>query len=130
MNKLYTIDTHALFWYLINSPKLSLEARRIFEQAFSGEVTLLLSPIVLLELYGLAQKVNAPFDFMAELGLFECPPFQIEPVTVEDLRLLNRLQMIPELHDRLIAATAFRFNAPLVTCDALITACADITSAW
>jgi len=31
------------------------------------------------------------------------------------LRLLDRLSAIPELHDRLIAATALRINAPILT---------------
>ncbi|MBI1882503.1 MAG: hypothetical protein HYR94_30380 [Chloroflexi bacterium] len=75
---------------------------------------MILSPIVLLELYGLVQKVSAPFDFATELALFEQPPFRIEPITIEDLYLLDRLNVIPELHDRLIAVTAFRFSAPIL----------------
>jgi len=130
MSDLYVVDTHALFWYLINSPKLSKLGRQIFQKAFAGETTLVLSPIVLLELYGVARKVTSPFDFATELALFEQPPFRVEPITSADLRLLDRLSSIPELHDRLIAATAFRLNAPILTRDSLISACADVTCAW
>ncbi len=35
-----------------------------------------------------------------------------------------------ELHDRLIAATALRINAPILTRDPLISACADVTCVW
>ncbi len=129
-DNLYVVDTHALFWYLVRSPKLSEVGEQIFQKAFAGEVTLVLSPIVLLELYGLARKVNAPFDFAAELALFEQPPFSIEPITSADLRLLDRLSNIPELHDRLIAATALRLDAPVLTCDPALRACPEITSIW
>ncbi len=60
ISNLYLVDTHALFWYLVNSPRLSDLARQVFRRAFAGEALLVLSPIVLLELYGLAQKVKAP----------------------------------------------------------------------
>ena len=130
MNDLCVLDTHALFWHLVNSPKLSEVGRRTFHKASAGEITLILSPIVLLELYGLAQKVKASFDFAAELALFEQPPFRIEPITTADLYLLDRLSVIPELHDRLIAAVAFRLGAPILTRDPLITACTAVTCVW
>ena len=130
MSDRYVLDTHALFWYLVNSPQLSESAKRVIAVAFAGEATLILSPIVLLELYGLARKVKAPFDFAAELELFEQPPFLIEPIASADLRLLDRLSGIPELHDRLIAATAMRLNAPILTRDPQITACAEVTCIW
>jgi PIN domain nuclease of toxin-antitoxin system len=130
ISNLYVVDTHALFWYLVNSPKLSDLGRQVFRQAFGGETLLILSPIVLLELYGLARKVKARFDFATELALFEQPPFRIEPITSADLRLLDHLPDIPELHDRLIAATALRLNAPILTRDPLITACPEVTCTW
>lgn len=126
----YGIDTHALFWYLISSPKLSQSGRNVFARAFTGDAELVLTPIVLLELYGLIRKINAPIDFGTELAFFEQPPFHVEPITTTELYLLDRLEIIPELHDRLIAAVAFRLNVPLLTRDPLITACPDITCIW
>lgn len=87
MSEPYVVDTHALFWYLIDSPRLSELGRKVFQRAMAEEVTLILSPIVLLELFGLARNVKAPFDFATELALLERPPFRIEPITVADLRL-------------------------------------------
>ncbi len=130
MSDLYILDTHALFWYLTNSPKLSETGHQVFQRAFVGEITLILSPIVILELYGLIRKISAPFDFSTELALFEQPPFQVEPITTADFYLLDRLSAIPELHDRLIAATALRLNAPMLTRDSLIAACPEITCIW
>lgn len=130
LSQQYVVDTHALFWYLVDSPRLSESGRRIFQDALAGEVMLILSPIVLLELYGLLRKVKAPVDWEAELSLLEQPPFWIEPITTEDLRLLNRLETIFELHDRLIAATALRLNAPILTCDPQIHACPAVRCVW
>jgi len=130
MNKQYVVDTHALFWYLIGSNKLSETGNQIFEAAFAGDTTLILSPIVLLELYGLARKVNAPFDFSAELTLFEQTPFRIEPLTAADLYLLDQVNTIPELHDRLIAATALRLDIRILTRDPLILASPNVTCVW
>lgn len=130
VNCLYVVDTHALFWYLVGSPKLSDLGKQVFRRAFAGEATLILSPIVLLELYGVIRKAKAPIDFSAELTLFERSPFHIEPITVDDLRLLDHLDAIPELHDRLIAAVALRIGAPILTCDPLISACPGISCIW
>jgi PIN domain nuclease of toxin-antitoxin system len=54
----------------------------------------------------------------------------IEPITVEDLRLLDHLEPIPELHDRLIAAVALRLRAPILTFDPQIRACTEVTCVW
>lgn len=130
MSASYVLDTHALFWHLTNSAKLSEQAGRIFGDASQGQVTLILSPIVLLELYGVVKKYQAPLDFSAELRLLERPPYRITLITVADLHLLDRLETIPELYDRLIAATALRLKVPILTRDPLITACPLITCVW
>jgi PIN domain nuclease of toxin-antitoxin system len=130
MSASYLLDTHALFWHLTNSAKLSERAKRVFGDASRGQVTLILSPIVLLELYGVVKKYQAPLDFSAELHLLEKPPFRIAPITVADLHLLDQLETIPELHDRLIAATALRLNVPILTRDPLIMACSTVSCVW
>jgi len=119
-----------LFWYLADPGRLSVAARRVFDAAHSGDAVLVLSPIVLLELYGVVRKVRAPVDFRTELTSFERPPYRIEPITVEDLRLLDELDAIPELHDRLISATAVRLGAVVVTRDPEIHNCALVKSLW
>ena len=130
MHSLYVVDTHALFWHLTASPRLSSRARQVFDEAYNGDVTLVLSPIVLLELYGVVRKVGAPIDFSQELDYLARPPFQVEPITLQDLRLLDHLSSIPELHDRLISATALRLNAPILTRDPEIQACPSVTAVW
>ncbi len=128
---LYVVDTHALFWHLTNSTRLSTSARQVFDAAVSGAALLVLSPIVLLELYALLRKVKAPVDFAAELLRFQAIPYyRIEPIMLDDLLLLDRLQDIPEIHDRVIAATAVRLGATVLTLDPAIRSSAGVTSLW
>ncbi len=130
MLRSYVVDTHALFWHLTASPRLSERARQVFEDAYQGNAILIVSPIVLLELYGVVRKVGAPIDFSNEVDLFARPPFQAEPITLDDLRLLDQLPSIPELHDKLIGATALRLGAPVITRDPEIQSCPVLETIW
>lgn len=130
MSAAYLLDTHALFWHLTDPKRLSDQGRHIFQRALLGEAMLILSPIVLLELYGVVKKYQAAIDFSSELELFERPPFRIKPITTADLHLLDQLGTIPELHDRLIAATALRLDIPILTRDPLIAACPLVETVW
>lgn len=47
----YVADTHALFWYLIASPRLGAKALSIFKEAERGEALIYLPAIVFAELY-------------------------------------------------------------------------------
>ena len=38
----YLSDTHALFWYLINSPSLGVNARLAFDEADAGQALIYL----------------------------------------------------------------------------------------
>ena len=47
----YVVDTHALVWYLSGNKRLSPTARAIFEAAERGETLLIVSAIVVAEMY-------------------------------------------------------------------------------
>ncbi|MCO6451263.1 MAG: PIN domain-containing protein [Caldilineales bacterium] len=130
MSNVFVLDTHTLFWHLAEPKKLSAAAKQVFEEARQGQATLILSPIILLELFAVVRKLDAPIDFKAELARFERAPFRIEPITTADLRLLEQLDAIPELHDKLIGATTIRLQAKVVTRDLEIRNCASVESVW
>lgn len=48
---LYVVDTHALIWYLLNDKKLSTRAKALFEAAEQHQTMLIISAIVMAELY-------------------------------------------------------------------------------
>lgn len=47
----YVVDTHALIWYLLNDKKLSSRAKAIFQAAEQNQTILIVSAIVMAELY-------------------------------------------------------------------------------
>jgi hypothetical protein len=59
----YVVDTHALFWYLIASPKLGWGAKSAFDEGVRGEALIYVPAIVLAELFFLNEKVGRPLDF-------------------------------------------------------------------
>jgi PIN domain nuclease of toxin-antitoxin system len=62
----YVSDTHALFWYLTNSPALGVNARLAFDEADTGQALIYLSAIVIAELYYLNEKKGRPRDFASK----------------------------------------------------------------
>ena len=61
----YVADTHALFWYLTDSPRLGRQASSAFEEADRGSAQIYLSAIVLAELFYMNEKLGRPLDFVA-----------------------------------------------------------------
>jgi hypothetical protein len=43
----YVSDTHALFWYLINSPLLGVNAHLAFDEADAGQALIYIPAIVI-----------------------------------------------------------------------------------
>jgi len=64
-------DTHALFWYFINSPLLGAGANRAFDEADNGQARIYIPAIVLAELYFLNEKKNSPVDFRLKYSRLE-----------------------------------------------------------
>jgi predicted nucleic acid-binding protein len=62
---LYSIDTHALYWYETAAPMLSPTARGVFDEADRGKALLVLNPIVLAELYYVLRKAGLDANFAA-----------------------------------------------------------------
>ena len=63
--KRYVADTHALFWYLINSSELGSNARLAFDGADTGQAFIYVPAIVIAELFYLNEKKGKPLDFAA-----------------------------------------------------------------
>ena len=67
----YVADTHALFWYLINSRSLGAGANGAFDEADNGQALIYIPAIVLAELYFLNEKKQSPVDFSMQYQRFE-----------------------------------------------------------
>lgn len=121
--KLYVADTHALFWYLTASARLSAKAKAAFDEGAQGQALIYVPAIVLAELYYLNQKLNAPLDIPAALvQLRQSAQFVLVPFMPEDVLEFAADAAVPEMHDRIIVGVARKLNAACLTKDAQITA--------
>jgi PIN domain nuclease of toxin-antitoxin system len=107
LNAAYVLDTHVLLWYLLGDKKLSSQAREIFQLAQHGEATLIISAIVLAELYYIHQKRPITPDFVGLVrDLQSQPQYQFSDFAAEDVLDFPDNVAIPEMHDRIIAGLA------------------------
>ena len=125
------IDTHALWWYLNSSNRLSAAAAAAFRLAETGNAILIVPAIVVAEYYFVSVKVGQPVAPSALMdALVEVRGVELSELGREQLEFLDRLPEIPEMHDRLIAADSLIYDAPLVTRDAVLTASPQIDTVW
>ncbi len=129
------IDTHTLIWYLTQSLKISPTAIDRINQTNQNNLPILIASITLIELIYLSEKQRIPAfplqQFFIELDNPDSP-FSIIPLTLDIAQSLRQIPRneVPELPDRIIAATAHALNLPLITCDHKIRACTVIQTIW
>ena len=124
-------DTHAVIWYLYDLPKLS----RTADAALTASVqagTLFISTITLVELNYLSTKKNFPYtDALPRLlDLVKDPnqAIKVLPLTIEvaeAMSLVPRVE-VPDMPDRIVAATAVAHKFPLVSADSEIRSSASL----
>ena len=130
----YVLDAHPLIWYLEGNPRLSSTARSLIDEPSSD---LVLPAIALAEALHVVSKgrtaipnpADLPSDVTAE------PRIEVYPLTVHILRESLKANAIPEMHDRLITATAMFLQSQgnsvvLVTRDPAITASSLVSVVW
>lgn len=119
---LYTTDTHSLVWHFTRSPMLSEKAKKCFMEIDSGYSTAYVSVIVLAEAYYIARKKKISFDYQELLDrIITSPNYFLYPFDYEILAKLGELELLTELHDQVIVATALLTHSILITKDEAIT---------
>jgi PIN domain nuclease of toxin-antitoxin system len=127
----YVADTHALYWYLINSPKLGANANNAFDEADNGQALIYIPSIALAELYFLNKKQAIKIDFAAKYKQLEqSGQFILTPFEASDVLDFDKDSAVKEIHDRIIAGVSRRLNAPLLTKDQNITASNVVKTIW
>ena len=125
--KRYVSDTQCLLWYMTQDRRLPKMARMAFQQAKEGATQILVPSIVLVEAVFLAERQRVPRPLLNQLmALSDAPDAGVRVVPL-DLAVARAVRdfgpsAVPELADRIIAATARALNLPLLTTDPAIAA--------
>jgi PIN domain nuclease of toxin-antitoxin system len=127
-------DTHAVIWYLFADDRLSAAARTMIEEAAADGDQTAFSSITLAEIIYLSEKGRidpATFDRLLaavdseDAVLVEVP---FDRHVAQALRNVERTR-VPDLPDRIIAATALYLGLPLISRDSKIRL-ADVNTIW
>jgi len=134
MGRKHVLDTHPLIWYLEGSPRLSNAAKAVMDDRAS-EVVLPL--IALAEAVHIVDKGRTKIPSVSILldRVQGDPRVEIYPLTFEVLQQSLAVRVVPEMHDRLIVATALHLQSlgdqvALLTKDPDITASALVPIIW
>ncbi len=118
------LDTNALLWTLNDEPELGARARLQIENALQHS-RLMTSAVSFWEVAMLVAKKRISLSKPADQWRIDALRFGIEEVVLDGMVAINAVEL-PGLHgdpmDRLIAATAIKLQAPLVTSDAKLLA--------
>jgi PIN domain nuclease of toxin-antitoxin system len=128
-------DTHAILWYLVEPERLSQVALDALEGAIAAGSPVYISAISLIEICYLIEKRRIASDLLQRILAVLNEPDPSLIVVPIDLAISIAVQNIdrdtvPDMPDRIIAATALHLNLPLVTRDRKIQASQSIITIW
>lgn len=115
----------------MDQSKLGGRALAVFRAAERGEARLIVSAIVLAELYFLNAK-HGYFPDFAQLytQLVAKPYVRLVELDPQDVLDFSRDASVPEMHDRIIAGLARRLGYPLITRDGTVRAAGLVPVVW
>jgi PIN domain nuclease of toxin-antitoxin system len=128
-------DTHTLVWWLFEPHHLSTNADQALQAAETNGYPIFVATITVVELCYLTEKGKLPANYLQDsLTLMDDALSAITPVGFELTKAKALMQIprtvVPEMPDRIIAATALELGIPLVTRDHKIRALTNITTIW
>ena len=116
----YVSDTQALVKFMMGKKVINDKAHQAFLAADKGECTIIIPAVVLMEVLYLFEKNRIEFSLLHTEDLLKGQNYQFEPLSLEILKTASEIDDIPELHDRLITATARYLDIPIITNDPVI----------
>lgn len=127
-------DTHAIIWYFSASKKLSDLASTALEEALAGDFVYI-SAITLVEVIYLVEKgklLTSDLEAIVQAVSTPDPTVVVVPLDLQVAQAVAQIprETVPELGDRIIAATALHLGVPLVTCDSRIRALTIVETIW
>lgn len=128
------LDTHALIWLLHGDPRLSASARQAIDSATGQGDQLAIAAISLIEIAYLEARARIPAGTLAAiLALMDAPNAMLVEIPVDRQIMASLLYIprgqVPDMPDRVIAATARHLSIPLVSRDRKIQA-SQVETLW
>lgn len=128
-------DTHTIVWYIAEPEQLSVNATQALDQAVNTGQFIYISAISIVEICYLVERHRLPRLVLERLleasdtvdGIIITLP--LNRIIAEILRDIPR-ETVPDMPDRIIAATALHLGIPLVTRDGKIRALTNIETLW
>ncbi len=116
------LDTHVLVWHLAASPELSPRAVAVMDKSVQAGKPLFVSVVSVLELIYLVEKGRLPKETLERcVSTLSDVDSDIFPVAFDMAMALAARQIprseVPDMPDRIIAATALHLGVPLITRD-------------
>ena len=128
------IDTNIVIWYF-NQPILPSSLAQTAIKAALSNGSIFVTTITIVELTYLIEKNKIPLDVLTALQNALDEPssaFQMIELTREISDALSRIprSIVPDMPDRIIAATALHLDLPLITSDGDIRKLKNIETIW
>jgi PIN domain nuclease of toxin-antitoxin system len=125
------IDTHAVVWHASRPRRLGSAASRWLRDADRGRAEILIPAIVPVELSLVREsgrRIIGPVELDALIATQ--PAFRILPLDLRQATEFALLSSIADPFDRLMVAAARVAEAPLITADGHLHACALVETIW
>ncbi|MGH2368985.1 MAG: type II toxin-antitoxin system VapC family toxin [Chloroflexota bacterium] len=127
-------DTHAAIWYVFNDPRLSPTARSFMAEWTSAGHEIGVSAITVAEIVYLVERGRVPPDALLQLvAVLRSPEILLTevPVSLEIGEAMTSVPgaVVPDMPDRIIAASALHLGVPLISRDRKIRL-SDVETIW
>ena len=130
----YVTDTNALIFFVTDhTSRMGRQCARIFHRAEQERDHVHVPIVCFFELAQLIERgrLRSSFDFNEWYETVrQFPGLPIEPLVWEDIREARGLAALVDPFDRMIAGTALRLDAPLITPDERIRASGLLRTVW
>ena len=132
---LYVTDTHPLVYFSTGKmQRLGKNARRAFQTAERGRARIVVPVTVLEEILRLSEmgriRLHLSFPELVARYEQEPSPFFIQDYTKDILLQVARYPVIRDPFDRVIVATAYALEYPLITNDSFLQEKAFVPIVW